>query len=121
MPGLVPGIHGSWQGACRGPWMAGTSPAKTKVCSLCLGLNTSWLAVAKADLMAIAEYIAQDNPAAAYAVHDAILRQVGRPADHPQIGRPGGAEGTRELAASATPYMGAYRVAARMLTILRVW
>ena len=82
MPGLVPGTHGSWQGACRGPWMAGTSPAKTKVCSLCLGLNTRWLAAARADLMAIAEYIAQDNPAAAYAVHDAILRQVGRPADH---------------------------------------
>jgi uncharacterized protein len=25
----VPGIHGSWRAVCRGPWMAGSSPAKT--------------------------------------------------------------------------------------------
>src|ERR1700757_3899224 len=41
MPGLVSGIHGSWQGPCRDRWMAGTSPAKTKVCSLCLGVKTT--------------------------------------------------------------------------------
>ena len=47
VPGLVPGTHGSWQGACRGPWMPtdlvrglkahGSSPAKTREC---LGLST---------------------------------------------------------------------------------
>jgi toxin ParE1/3/4 len=70
--------------------------------------------------MAIAEYIAQDNPAAAYAVHDAIQRQVERLAQHPRIGRPGRVEGTRELVVSGTPYIVAYRVAGQDVTILRV-
>lgn len=70
--------------------------------------------------MAIAEYIAQDNPAAAHAVREAILRQVGRLAEHPRIGRPGRIEGTRELVISGTPYIVAYRVAGQNVTILRV-
>jgi hypothetical protein len=40
MPGLAPGIQGTGQGACRDPWMAGSSPAKTRGCSSRLGLNT---------------------------------------------------------------------------------
>jgi len=50
MPGLVPGIHGSWQYACRGPWVPtdlvrglkahGSSPATNEKCSLRLGLST---------------------------------------------------------------------------------
>jgi len=70
--------------------------------------------------MAIAEYIAQDNQTAAYAVHEAILRQVGRLAEHPQIGRPGRVEGTRELVVSGMPYIVAYRVTDQDVTILRV-
>ena len=70
--------------------------------------------------MAIAEYIARDNPAAAYALHDAILRQVGRLAEHPRMGRPGRVEGTRELVVSGTPYIVAYRVVGQDVTILRV-
>jgi len=37
--GLVPGIHGSWRRACRGPWLAMSSPAKTRGCGLCLALS----------------------------------------------------------------------------------
>ena len=70
--------------------------------------------------MAIAEYIAQDNQAAAHVVHDAILRQIGRLAEHPRIGRPGRVEGTRGLVISGTPYIVAYRVAGQAVTILRV-
>jgi toxin ParE1/3/4 len=70
--------------------------------------------------MAIAEYIAQDNQTAAYAVHEAILRQVGRLAEPPQIGRPGRVEGTRELVVSGMPYIVAYRVTDQDVTILRV-
>ena len=70
--------------------------------------------------MAIAEYIAQDNQTAAYAVHEGILRQVGGLAEHPRIGRPGRVEGTRELVVSGTPYIVAYRVAGEDVTILRV-
>jgi len=70
--------------------------------------------------MAIAEYIAQDNQTAAYGVHETILRQVGRLAEHPRIGRPGRVKGTRELVVSGTPYIVAYRVAGQDVTILRV-
>ncbi len=70
--------------------------------------------------MAIAEYIAQDNQAAAHAVHEAILRQVGRLAEHPRIGRPGRVTGTRELVVSGTPYIVAYRVAGQEVTVLRL-
>jgi toxin ParE1/3/4 len=64
--------------------------------------------------------IAEDNQTAAYAVHEAILRQVGRLAEHPRIGRPGRVKGTRELVVSGTPYIVAYRVAGQDVTILRV-
>jgi toxin ParE1/3/4 len=83
-------------------------------------VRVRWLTVASANLMAIAEYIAQDNQTAAYTVHGAILRQVGRLAEHPRIGRPGRVEGTRELVISGTPYIVAYRVAGQAVTILRV-
>jgi toxin ParE1/3/4 len=70
--------------------------------------------------MAIAEYIARDRPAAADAVHDASLRQVGRLAEYPRSGRRGRVKGTRELVVSGTPYIVVYRVLAGDVTILRV-
>jgi len=54
--------------------------------------------------MAIAEYIAQRNQSAAYAVQAAIRQQVGRLAEHPRSGRPGRVKGTSELVVSGTPY-----------------
>lgn len=83
-------------------------------------MHVRWLANARANLLTIAEYIARDNPIAAYAVHEAILRQVGRLAEHPRVGRPGRVKGTRELVVSGTPYIVAYRVARGGVTILRV-
>jgi len=70
--------------------------------------------------MAIAEFIARDNPTAAYAVHEAILRRVGGLAEHPRVGRPGRVKGTRELVVPGTPYIVAYRVAAGDVTVLRI-
>jgi toxin ParE1/3/4 len=70
--------------------------------------------------MVIAEYIAQHNQTAAYAVQEAIRRQVGRLAEHPRSGRPGRIAGTRELVVSGTRYIVAYRVAGEVVTILRV-
>ena len=70
--------------------------------------------------MAIAEYIAQRNQTAAYAVEEAIRQQVGRLAEHPRSGRPGRVKGTRELVVSGTRYIVAYRVAGEVVMILRV-
>jgi toxin ParE1/3/4 len=83
-------------------------------------VRVSWLASARANLIAIAEHIAHDNPAAAYAVHEAILRHAGRLATHPRLGRAGRITGTRELVVPGTPYIVAYRVAAQEIVILRV-
>ena len=83
-------------------------------------MRVRWLAVARADLLAIGEYIAQHNQTAAYTVQEAIRQQVGRLAEHPQSGRPGRVKGTRELVVSATRYIVAYRVAGEVVTILRV-
>jgi toxin ParE1/3/4 len=70
--------------------------------------------------MAIAEYVAEDNPAVAAALHELIDRQVGRLADHSRVGRPGRIEGTRELVVSHMPYIVAYKVAAGEVIILRI-
>ena len=83
-------------------------------------MRVRWLAVARADLLAIAEYIARHNQTAPYTVHEAIRHQVGRLAEHPQSGRPGRVKGTRELVVSGTRYIVAYRMAGEVVTILRV-
>jgi len=83
-------------------------------------VRVRWLAIARADLLAIAEYVAQRNPAAASALEQAIRQQVGRLADYPRSGRPGRVEGTRELVVSGTPYIVAYRVMGDVVTVLRV-
>lgn len=83
-------------------------------------MRVRWLAVASADLLAVAEYIARHDQTAAYAVQEAIRHQVGRFAEHPRSGRPGRVEGTRELVVSGTRYIVAYRVAGQVVTILRV-
>ncbi len=68
----------------------------------------------------IAESIAQDNPGAAYAMHEAVLRRVGQLAEYPHVGRPGRVQGTRELVISGTPYIVVYRPTAEDVIILRV-
>ena len=82
-------------------------------------MRVRWLAVARADLLAVAEYIARHDQTA-YAVQEAIRHQVGRLAEHPRSGRPGRVEGTRELVVSGTRYILACRVAGQVVTILRV-
>lgn len=56
-----------------------------------------WKALALADLMAIVDYIAGNNPDAALALLEDIETAVARLAGHPGRGRPGRVSGTREL------------------------
>jgi addiction module RelE/StbE family toxin len=52
---------------------------------------------------------------------EAIERSVRRLVDHPQSGRPGRVEGTRELVVPGTPYVIVYRVEAdQIIVVLRV-
>ncbi|MCH7942222.1 MAG: type II toxin-antitoxin system RelE/ParE family toxin [Proteobacteria bacterium] len=79
-----------------------------------------WSVPAKDDLIAIAEYIAADDPLAALDVMDRIDGAVGRLADHPRSGRPGRIATTRELVISDLPYIVAYRIRQERVQILRV-
>ena len=66
------------------------------------------------------EYIASDNPDAAYRIHDEIKAQVEILRRYPEAGRPGRIRGTRELVISGTPYIVGYSIAENAITILAV-
>jgi len=56
-----------------------------------------WSELARADLLAIVDYISDDNPDAAQRVKDDIEAKALKLPDFPGMGRPGRVEGTREL------------------------
>jgi addiction module RelE/StbE family toxin len=84
-------------------------------------VRVKWLRTALANLNAEAEYIAQDNPAAAARTVAAILDAVERLKQYPALGRPGRVSGTRELVVQGTPYIVPYRVRGDVVELLRVF
>ena len=84
-------------------------------------MRVRWLKVALANLDAEAEYIAEDNPAAAGRVVERILRAVDLLKKNPAMGRAGRVAGTRELVVAETPYIIPYRVRGDAVEILRVF
>lgn len=64
--------------------------------------------------------IEQDSPRAAILVDERIARQIVVLIDHPEFGRPGRVDDTRELVISKTPYVVAYRIIGDAIRILRV-
>lgn len=83
-------------------------------------MRLKWFSEAIHDLIALREFIAQDNPAAAAEVAARILKSVAMLADQPGIGRPGRVEGTVELVISGTPFIIPYRVKKGEAQLLRV-
>lgn len=83
-------------------------------------MRLAWSRAARADLLAIADYIELDNPPAARAVLERIDRQVARLVDHPELGRRGRVAGTRELVIVPYPYIVVYRLAGEAVQVLRV-
>jgi toxin ParE1/3/4 len=69
-----------------------------------------WLRTAIADRDRQLDYIAQDSPRAAIEQGDRIAHQVGQLVQHPEMGRLGRVQGTRELVISGTPFIGVYRI-----------
>jgi toxin ParE1/3/4 len=84
-------------------------------------MRVRWLRAALANLDAEAEYIAEDNPAAAGRVVQKILRAVDLLKENPAMGRAGRVAGTRELVVAETPYIIPYRVRGDTVEILRVF
>ena len=79
----------------------------------------SWRQTARDDLLAIIDYIADDNPDAAQELKDDIEGRVGELAAHPQMYKAGRALGTREMVVRAN-YVVVYVEDAASVSILRV-
>jgi len=84
-------------------------------------LRIRWTGSALADLEAIGDFIALDNPVAAQRMMVGLVASVDALRDHPDLGRPGRLTGTRELVVSGTPYVVPYRVQGDDVQILAVF
>ena len=82
-------------------------------------LRLEWKATAVADLLAIVDYISDDNPDAAQALRDEIEAKVSRLREQPRLYRVGRVEGTREMVVRSN-YIVVYAEDADTVTILRV-
>ncbi len=83
-------------------------------------MDIVWRRMALDDLEAARRYVAEHNPGAVARVRSAILTSIGRLADHPNLGRPGRVDGSRELVIPRTPYIVAYAVLDELVMILSV-
>ena len=81
--------------------------------------DLEWKASAVADLMAIVDYISDDNPDAALALMDEIQGKVEQLPAHPKRCSPGRVNGTRELVVRPN-YIVVYTETPTMVTVLRV-
>ncbi|MDD2878309.1 MAG: type II toxin-antitoxin system RelE/ParE family toxin [Acidiphilium sp.] len=81
-----------------------------------------WLASTRHDVTSIARHIATENPLAATRMAQELLIAGDSLASFPHRGRPGLAQGTRELVA-VRPYLIVYRIdpSAQIIRIIRVW
>lgn len=84
-------------------------------------MKLRWTRPALNDLIEAQAYIAQQNPQAAQAMAQRLWDTARDLTDHPQIGRPGHAAGTRERAVPRTPYLIVYRLRNETVEILRLW
>ena len=81
--------------------------------------DLEWKATAIADLLAIVDYISDDDPDAAQALKDEIETKALRLPDHPQLYRVGRVDGTREMVVRSN-YIVVYAESIIAVTILRV-
>jgi toxin ParE1/3/4 len=78
-----------------------------------------WRETARADLLAIVDYISDDNPDAAQRLKDDIEAKTSKLPEHPRLYRPGRVAGTREMVVRPN-YVVIYTEDARAVSILRV-
>ena len=79
----------------------------------------NWRETARADLLAIVEYIADDNPDAAQELKDEIEARVSALARFPQMYKPGRVAGTREMVVRPN-FIVVYAEDAKTVSVLRV-
>ena len=78
-----------------------------------------WREAARADLLAIVDYISDDNPDAAQRLKDEIEAKASKLPDRPKLYRPGRIAGTREMVVRPN-YIVVYAENDRTVVILRV-
>lgn len=83
-------------------------------------MKLRWRPAAEADRLAIYDRLETENPRTADVIDGRILARILSLADLPHSGRPGRAEGTRELSVGRTPYFVIYRVEDDVVRILRI-
>ncbi len=83
-------------------------------------MNLVWLPSAIANRDSQLEYIARNNVRAAIEQGDRIAKQVVQLIEHPEIGRQGRIEGTRELVVSRTPFILVYRINSDRIELIRL-
>ena len=81
--------------------------------------DLEWKATAIADLLAIVDYISDDNPAAAQTLKDEIENKASKLPGHPMMYRVGRTDGTREMVVRRN-YIVVYAEDPGTVTILRV-
>ena len=82
-------------------------------------MNLVWTREALSDRIDIREYIAQDNLAAALTLDELFSEKACWLLDHPQIGRSGRLEGTRELVVHPS-YVMIYDITPDSVRVLRI-
>lgn len=82
-------------------------------------MRLAWHPLAAQDFLAIIDYIAVDNPAAATAFKQDVEARVATLTSHPDLGRPGRVASTRELVVRQT-YIVVYTEQAGSILILRL-
>ena len=78
-----------------------------------------WREAARADLLAIVDYISDDNPDAAQRLKDEVEDKASKLPDRPKLYRPGRIAGTREMVVRPN-YIVVYAENDRAVVILRV-
>ena len=81
--------------------------------------DLEWKPRAVADLVAIVDYISDDNPEAAQALKEDIESKVSRLRDNPRLYRAGRVAGTREMVVRSN-YIVVYAEDTGTVTVLRV-
>jgi toxin ParE1/3/4 len=83
-------------------------------------MKVVWALQAQKNLLLIRKYIEKDNRKAAARIANRLRVSAQRLAIHPESGRPGRVDSTRELVVPGTPYILPYRVRRDRVEILSV-
>ena len=84
-------------------------------------MRVRWTEPAAQALVSIQDYIAKENPRAAWEIAQRIKFAVRQLEEHPKIGRVGRVPGTYELVIHGLPYIVPYRIQKKEVQILSVY